>query len=462
MKYTGSYNALQVFPAGNPMEDSASATLPTRPNEKYFEGFPADLFDMLPSKSPMADMVRLTESCESKYQPAFRFGAALAWMATLAGRKIRTTCDLRTNLYLIAVAGTARGKDAALDALNAIDEASKGPDGVGATMSLSFSDGGLLHGLRRCPSSLSVIDELGRVLSGMLSPDADQGNRRLVTAMMRLSTSANRRYMSEQYADPTKNIEVNQPNWSLYGATTPDNFIDGLSSEALKGGMLPRTLPLIGYDNPVHKDRTVAKPSDYLVIMSKAWREFVPAENSSLFDWKDSPKPATWPFEAGAMARVKDMQRIWEEQFRACEEFGILWGLLYTRATEQMKKIALVLAANRHGPCDRGSINAEDVEAAIKLVSHSIENFVRLIGGLIADTSHGRTVARLLDYVRRFGADGVPIHQVRSNFNHVPQYQWDQLVKQLEESEQIYIREVRKPGCKGRPSRRIYSGFNRE
>lgn len=124
--------------------------------EKYFDPFPGQLFGELPPGSPMARMVELVESCETKYQPAFRWAAALAWMGTLAGRKIRTACDLRTNLYILAIAGTARGKDAGLNALSAIDEASMGPDGKPMTMDFSHSDAGLLHGLRLSPS-LSLI-----------------------------------------------------------------------------------------------------------------------------------------------------------------------------------------------------------------------------------------------------------------------------------------------------------------
>lgn len=404
----------------------------------------------------MARMVELVESCETKYQPAFRWAAALAWMGTLAGRKIRTACDLRTNLYILAIAGTARGKDAGLNALSAIDEASMGPDGKPMTMDFSHSDAGLLHGLRLSPSSLSVVDEAGRVLSGMMAPEAEAGNKRLITAMMKLSTSAHRRYRSPRYADPTKNIEVNQPCWSLYGATTPDSFVGGLTTESLSGGMLARTLPFIGYQNPDRRARRIATPHESLVTLSRAWREFIPEGNSSMIDWLETPCPSVWHFtpEANDLATLKC--EWWDRLAMDSDSIGVKAGLLYTRAGEQMKKVALILAANRHGPANHGAIELPDVENAIKLVDYSIGNFVRLAGNLIADTAHGRRVAALLDFIQGYGSGGVPKHLARSRFSHLNQAQWDQMLAQILDSKQVFIHEL-KDGGRGRPGIRLIS-----
>jgi hypothetical protein len=426
--------------------------------DKYFQPFPIDLFDELPRCSPMAHMVDLVEACETKCQPAFRWAASMAWMATIAGRKIRTKCDLRTNLYILAIAGTARGKDAGLTALAAIDEASIGLNNKPMTMAFSHSDAGLLHGLKVSPSSLSVIDEIGRVLSGMMSPEAESGNRRLITAMMGLSTSAHRRFRSPRYADPTRDIEVNQPCWSLYGATTPDNFMDGMTSESLKGGMLPRTLPFIGYPNPTRSERQLAEPHKQLIEMSKAWREYVPTGNSSLLDWLEDPKPSVWEFEKDAFDLVSHQCEWWDNFAIEAESSGIQTGLLYTRAGEQMKKIALILAANRHGPTDKGIITLPDVEAGMKVVEYSIGNYARLIGNRISDTSHGRRIASIIDFVLSYGSAGVPKHLARSRFSHVNQSAWDQMIAQLLDSKQIEIREVKSNSQKGgRPSVRLVS-----
>ena len=90
-------------------------------------------------------------------QPILAIGASLCALGALLGRKYRTRTNLRTNLYVVGMAGSGGGKD---HARSCIKEAF-----IGAGLQRYLggnriaSGSGLLTALYRQPSSLFQLDE---------------------------------------------------------------------------------------------------------------------------------------------------------------------------------------------------------------------------------------------------------------------------------------------------------------
>jgi hypothetical protein len=100
-------------------------------------------------------------------QPILAIGAALCALGALMGRRYRTETNLRTNLYVVGMAGSGGGKD---HARNAIKQAFIAA-GLGRYLGGNriASGPGLLSALYRQPSSLFQLDEFGQFMANIVN-----------------------------------------------------------------------------------------------------------------------------------------------------------------------------------------------------------------------------------------------------------------------------------------------------
>ena len=96
-------------------------------------------------------------------QPILAIGASLCALGALMGRKYRTQTNLRTNLYVVGMAGSGGGKDHARSCIKEAFIAAGLQRYLGGNRIASGS--GLLTALYRQPSSLFQIDEFGQFLA---------------------------------------------------------------------------------------------------------------------------------------------------------------------------------------------------------------------------------------------------------------------------------------------------------
>ena len=410
--------------------------------------FPREVFAVIDPDSTIGLMMAFIAAHEHRPQPVLRFAAALSWMAHLAGRKVRTSCGLRTNLMLCGIAGTACGKEAGLRAIDRVEYLTRRlPDDGMAVVGGFTSDAGLIRSLVQSPNLLSVVDEFGRVLRELLDPKAAGHLSRLVSSMLSLATSAGKTFKGLKYAEQKRDLEVFQPCWNLYGVSTPDPLLSGFTSESVTGGLLPRMLFFSGDNSP--KLRTVHEtdPPQKLIEQCKGWRTW-----SSPLAQIGGGGQAVWVFDAESLALLNIAGGRWYRWIRRSDEGGAPEYRLFSRAEENAKKVALVLAVNHYGPCDGGGIiEGRFTKAAILLVDWCLGSFFRLVAGNCSDTMHGRFVLKVLQFIEQAGKSGLPLRKIKRKFFSVEGKTLDGVLAQLVQDERIIL-ENRQPEGGGRPA----------
>jgi hypothetical protein len=119
--------------------------------------------------------------------PAMAFGGALALQSFLCGRKIREPGDLRTNLYLLALANASSGKDYARKVIKAVAREIGASYGIGD----KFASGQAIEdSLLLNPNLLFLSDEFDAILSS-IKKGKDTSAEMIVSTLLTLYTSAN-------------------------------------------------------------------------------------------------------------------------------------------------------------------------------------------------------------------------------------------------------------------------------
>ena len=134
-------------------------------------------------------------------QPILAIGASLCALGALMGRKYRTQTNLRTNLYVVGMAGSGGGKD---HARKRDQGSASSPPACSRYLGGNriASGAGLLTALYRQPSSLFQLDEFGQFLGNVVNKrHAPKYLAEIWDLLTELSTSAGGTFFGAEYAD---------------------------------------------------------------------------------------------------------------------------------------------------------------------------------------------------------------------------------------------------------------------
>ena len=164
------------------------------------------------------------------------FCGAMALQSFLAGRKVCTPGDLRTNIYLLALASSGTGKEFP----RKVNSQVLYQVGLASALGDKFASGeGIQDALVRSGAMLFQNDEMDGVLRQI---NLDQENRResIPNILLTLYTSANDVYPIRVKAGQKEAIHVDQPHLTLFGTATPQYFYESLSQRMLTNGFFAR------------------------------------------------------------------------------------------------------------------------------------------------------------------------------------------------------------------------------
>ena len=151
-------------------------------------------------------------------------GASLCALGALMGRKYRTQTNLRTNLYVVGMAGSGGGKDHARGAIKEAFIAAGLQRYLGGNR-IAFRLG-LLTALYRQPSSLFQLDEFGQFLGNVVNKrHAPKYLAEIWDLLTELYTSAGGTFGAE-YADQQQRPrqDIAQPCCCVHATTVPEPF----------------------------------------------------------------------------------------------------------------------------------------------------------------------------------------------------------------------------------------------
>ena len=324
---------------GTHTDGSAVAVLPDEtipPKTMSSPGeFPSHLYDV---PGFIGEVASYANSTAFRRQPQLALWGAICLQAVLAARKIRDIYGGRTNLYVIAMAKSGKGKDHARRVNRRILDAAgllhlDGPEDIA-------SDSGLLRVLKDQPGLLMHMDEIGRILTAIRGAGEQRGwLYSIATQLMRLYSSADSTFTGKAYADGRDNA-INQPCLTIFGTTVEESFWGSMTSEAIGSGFLPRLIPVLGNEHSPFEDAPVVDPPSSVVRHACEWGEFNPSGGNLA---AINPEPQVVEYTTEARRMLFERRQHWDKVGDEADEWQPLWA----RTGEKACRLALIYAASR-------------------------------------------------------------------------------------------------------------------
>ena len=275
-------------------------------------------------------------------QPLLSMAATLSLFATALSTKVASPTRLRTNLYLVSVAGTSSGKDHGRKCLAKVLQAARLDHLIGGDDLASGA--GLLSRAHKCPRTVFQLDEFGMMLQAMRSKNAGAHLASIVKNLMIIFGATDSIYRGTEYADQKlrQRMDIEYPCVNVHATTTGEQFFPALGSADVTSGALNRLLVLVCPDvlvprqRPAHEDppEAVVKWIEQAQLLQHDMQGLTPS-NPIVVDYTD---------EADALI---DQFGVWVDEYRDKAEnpqTKALWG----RAFETSVKLALIYAVTQH------------------------------------------------------------------------------------------------------------------
>jgi hypothetical protein len=373
--------------------------IPSAP-EKCSDRFPAELLKV---GGIIGDLVRLFVDTAISPQPILALGAAICLIGTLAGRKYRTSSNIRTNVYAIGIADSGSGKDYARTVTkNALYAAGLSHFMGGGKIA---SGSGLLSSLERHPCRLFLLDEMGKFVKSVAGAKASPWREEIWTNLTELYTSSGSVYLGSEYADQKDRprVDIIQPCCSIYGVTVPGAFWSALASSNISDGSLARFLIFLSDDDYPDRqyDADVGFVPEHIIDGLKAVVAGHSGVTGNLASLPMAPDIAPQPFTVPETAEAEQSKRLlnqeqldWLRLKRGTPDTAIV-----ARFFENVHKVALIRAIS---DCPANpTITAENLDWASLLVRHCISILLREATRHVADSPTDALKNMILNFIRK-------------------------------------------------------------
>lgn len=325
-------------------------------------------------------------------QPVLALAAAIGLQAVIAGRKVRDERGNRTNLYCVGVAPSGAGKDHArkvnknvLFAADLVEH--EGNEDLA-------SDAGLVTAVENEPAILFQIDEFGRFLRTIGDPKKAPHLFNVLTALMKLYSSADTIFRGKAYADKKRNKVVDQPCVSVYGTTVPEHFYESLTADSLSDGFIARLLVFEATETPARqRARARAVPED-IKRAAGWWGSFNPAGNLQ----REHPEPLVVEATPQAGAIFDALATTVDSELGKPDEAG---RSLWARAEEKACRLALVYACS--ACAEKPVIDEAAARWACELSEYLTNRMLYIAHEWVADGVFDARQKRVVRVVRRAG-----------------------------------------------------------
>jgi len=367
-----------------PAPDQSSALRPPDPGP-----FPEHLLHV---PGLIEQVIVFNLATATRPQPVLALAAAICLQAVLAARKVRDERGNRTNLYCVGIAPSGAGKDHARKVnKNVLFQAGLNEHDGNEDLA---SDAGLVTAVEQQPAVLFQIDEFGRFLRTIGDPKKAPHLFNVLTALMKLYSSADTVFRGKAYADKKRNKVIDQPCVSVYGTTVPDHFFESLTAESLSDGFIARLLVFESGTTPPRlrsRQRDVPEP---ILEAVRWWGDFKPGGNLRV----EHPQPIVIPTSDEAGAVFDELAGIVDVELERPEESG---RSLWARAEEKACRLALVYAcsANHEEP----RIDAHAARWACDLSAYLTRRMLFICHEWVADGQFDAKQKRVLRVIRRAG-----------------------------------------------------------
>lgn len=348
-----------------------------------------------------------------KPQPAFAVQTALAFGATVLGRRYVTPQRNWPSLYFLNIGKSASGKEHGKWALETLLESCNLQRLVGPAFYTSNS--GVLSALHAQPSHVAVIDEFGKVLESA----SIKHNHRSASALTALMEAWGRcdgvlrpqGYstfgMAQADIEKLNAKSIRNPALTLLAMTTPDSFFESIGSKAAQDGFLNRFLTVesdIGRQVGRHvvpssvPDEVISWAADYHFHDGVVNYDI----NSGL-----SPNPIELAISREALRLFSEFEAECIALMDGYEADGL--AEMFGRSNEIAMRLSLILAAG----CRESAITPDHARWAIDYVRHHGVKLTERLKTAVADTEFEAQSNQVLTLIRQAGPHGVTTNELQ-------------------------------------------------
>lgn len=337
-----------------------------------------------------------------KPQPLLALGCSLSFLGALFGRKIKDDLDSRTNLYCMGIAPSSSGKNIAPKQIRRLMLQTNtvylyGGDDFA-------SDAGIEVRISKFPSTIFLCDEIG-FLVDTLRKHSTAYTAKIISVLMKLYSSSGDIYKGRVYSDTERQIEVIQPCCCVWGTSTPEIFLNGLSQDEITNGWLSRCLIFQSGSDPEKRRNTVKPdfPKDIVEEVFK-WSERIIERGTkdgdidtfvnARFGGEISSRPPSQilvPIRGSGNNIFIEFDKKCSE--RAAEDSRI--AILWKRCEENARKIALIVAASEN--FEHPEITGAIADYSCRLVYYLVKEFIE---NMCSDISSSFTEKRKLKILK--------------------------------------------------------------
>lgn len=374
-----------------------------------------------------------------KPQPQFAIQTAIAFAATVLGRRFVTEQRNWPSLYLLNIGKSASGKEHAKWAVETLLEACDLQQLIGPASYTSSA--GVLSALHDQPSHITVIDEFGKELEQA----SVKGNARAQSTMKSLievwgrcdGTMRPQGYstfgMSASDAAKVKERSVRNPALTLLAMTTPDSFFDTIGSAAARDGFLNRFLIVesdIGRQASSMAARVPVPPG----IVD--WVQAMHAASNGLVNPSTSPSLSPVPVEVAMSREALELFANFDAECIAKMDEQDENGMaeMFGRTNETAMRLALVgaLCDSQQAPF---TVQGPHAAWAIQYVRHHAERTVQRLVTSVHDSEFEAAKQQVMQLLRKAGERGMTEREMDKSsrrFRSMTQRQQIELLNSLQ------------------------------
>lgn len=388
----------------------------------------------------VSDVMDLTLKTAPRPNKPLAFAGALTLLATLAGRKVCTESDLRTNIYMIGLGASGVGKDhpRKVNKLIMFD--------VGMENALigSVASGQALEDeIQKHHSCLALTDELDELMMA-IRQDRSGTRQNLAKVLMELFTSASVPYQTRAKANQDR-YHIDQPNLCLMGTAVPEHFYNSISARMMDDGFLGRALIIeAGKLGPRQRCSQIEIPADILEI-AQFW-----ADNKAQSDWDyNHPRPRTVFPNQDAASVLEKAADDFDEVRRQVQAAGDVSAVsIWARAWEHASKLALLYAISENHMTP--VINSEAAMWAVEFINHHSQRLIATVYGRVAESAFHALLIKAKNKLRKAPGMTMRRSQLVKNM-HISAHDLDQVIRALHEGREIEVIEgsQESPGQRG-------------
>ncbi len=405
--------------------------------------FPEHLLDV---PGFLGEVAAFTNQNSFVLQPILALAGALALLSVLTGRKVRDKDGIRTNLYVLSVAGSGEGKDMARKTNKRILYAAGAPHLLGPESWASGS--GLLAAVEKQPAILFQNDEIGRFLQ--TTGDAKKAPHlfSIVSILLKLYSSADDVFLGDAYADGRQK-QIPQPHAVLFGTTVPESLYAGLSEDSVTNGLMGRMLIFEAPDRqqPTQEPDTI-EPPESVITTARKWAQWQVGSGNL-----GGIHPTTFvvPVASGADEQFRQLRAEARDRRAA---LGNVLGSLWVRAVENARKLALLYACSvaiGESVC----VDENAAKWACDLTRHLVRRQCIASSQHIARNtteSDSLAIERMICYA---SPEGITAMELHTKTRHLKRRDRDEIIASLLECGKIKVSQD-KTGRAGRP-KSVYS-----